>query len=136
MDIKKIIPHLVAIFSFLAVATVFFAPNAFSGKVLPQPDNEKARGMATEINHYIKTTGESPLWTNSAFGGMPSYQIYAENTGNMTKPLVQSIFLWQGIEDIWVYVFGSMFCMYLLLLARYCSAFFGHNYFLCVHSKL
>ena len=43
MDYKKILPHLVAVAALLLVAAVFFAPNAFSGKVLPQPDNDKRK---------------------------------------------------------------------------------------------
>ena len=45
MDFKKLLPHLIAAGIMLAVAMFFFAPNAFSGKVLPQPDNDKARAM-------------------------------------------------------------------------------------------
>ena len=75
MDFKKLIPHAIAAGIILVVAMVFFAPNAFEGKVLPQPDNDKARGMQTEIQDYIKKGEPSPLWTNSGFGGMPSYPI-------------------------------------------------------------
>ncbi|MBK8922901.1 MAG: hypothetical protein IPM81_15550 [Saprospirales bacterium] len=116
MDFKKILPHLIALAALIAVAAVFFAPNAFSGKALPQGDNDKARGMQTEIRNYIEKEGKAPLWTNSAFGGMPAYQIYAPIHGNLTTPVYRSLLLWTDTSTaIWVQVLLAMFCMYLLL---------------------
>ncbi|MFN0013249.1 MAG: hypothetical protein ACKVU2_01760 [Saprospiraceae bacterium] len=116
MDFKKIFPHLIAVVSLVAVAAIFFAPNAFQGKALPQPDNDKARGMQTEIQSYIKSEGEAPLWTNSAFGGMPSYQIYAPMYGNLTAPLLNVLLLWSDSTDVWLQVLLAMLCMYLLMM--------------------
>ncbi len=116
MDFKKFVPHLIAICALLAVATIFFAPNAFSGKVLPQPDNDKARGMQTEIQAYLKSEGEAPLWTNSAFGGMPSYQIYSSLHGNLTAPVFNALILFSDMSTaVWVQVFLAMLMTYLLL---------------------
>jgi hypothetical protein len=115
MDFKKLTPHLIALAIFLAISAMFFAPNAFNGKVLPQPDNDKARGMQTEIMQYLKEDGKTPLWTNSAFSGMPSYQIYLKTPSNLTVPVAKSLYLWQTINDLWVQVFVAMLCMYLLL---------------------
>jgi hypothetical protein len=115
MDFKKIVPHLIGIGILLAVAAIFFAPNAFSGKVLPQPDNDKARGMAAEIQHYIDTEGKVPLWTNSAFGGMPAFQIYSAAENNWTEPAFRALFLGTDYTTVWVQLFIAMLCMYLLL---------------------
>lgn len=115
MDFKKLIPHLIAVAAVLLVSAVYFAPNAFNGKVLPQPDNDKARGMATEIRHYVEKEGKTPLWTNSAFGGMPGYQIYSPVKGNLTTPVYKSLFLWTDYTAAWAQVFAAMLCMYLLL---------------------
>lgn len=116
MDYKKLVPHFIALGILLAVAAIFFAPNAFSGKVLPQPDNDKARGMQTEIHAYLKTDGKAPLWTNSAFGGMPSYQVYAPIKGNLTTTIYHALLLWTDISSAaWVQVFLAMLCLYLLL---------------------
>ena len=115
MDFKKFIPHLIAIALLMLVSAVFFAPNAFSGKVLPQSDNDKARGMQTEIQDYLKREGKAPLWTNSAFGGMPAFQIYTPVKGNLTTPIYKTLFLWTDITTIWAQVFVAMFCMYFFL---------------------
>ena len=116
MDFKKLLPHLIAIFALTALSALFFAPNAFQGKALPQPDNNKARGMQTEIQAYLESEGTAPLWTNSAFGGMPSYQIYTSLTGNLTGPVFDALLLWSDIStSIWTQVLLAMLCMYLLL---------------------
>ena len=115
MDFKKFTPHLIGIGILLLVAALFFAPNAFSGKVLLQSDNDKARGMAAEIQHYIDTEDKVPLWTNSAFGGMPAFQIYSAAKNNWTEPAFRTLFLGSDYTSVWVQAFIAMLCMYLLL---------------------
>ncbi len=102
---------------FLALLSLFyFAPNAFQGKVLPQPDNQKARGMQTEIRAYLESEGKVPLWTNSAFGGMPSYQIYNGAQGNLTAPVFNTLLFWTDImTTVWPQVLLAMWCMYFFL---------------------
>ncbi len=117
MDFKKLLPHGIAIAILLAIAAVFYAPNAFSGKVLPQPDNDKARAMQTEMRQYIDKEGKAPLWTNSAFGGMPTYQIMSPMKGNLTRPVFRTFFLFNDYTSVWAQTFAAMLCMYLLLMA-------------------
>jgi hypothetical protein len=52
---------------------LFMAP-AFNGKVVRQGDIEQYSGASKEILDYKAKEGHGPLWTNSMFGGMPSYQ--------------------------------------------------------------
>jgi hypothetical protein len=117
MDFKKILPHLIAIFVLLATAAVFYAPNAFGGKALQQGDNVKASGMATEVIDYLKKEGKTPLWTNSAFGGMPSYQVYMLDNNQIMRTTSRVLFLGQGISGIWTQTFAAMLMMYLLLIS-------------------
>jgi hypothetical protein len=63
----------------------------------------------------MKKDGNAPLWTNSAFGGMPAFQIYSKANGNLTIPVYKSLFLWAGISDVWSQVFAAMLCMYFML---------------------
>ena len=116
MDAKKLLPHLIAVAVLLLTAAIFYAPNAFSGKVLPQPDNDKARAMQTEIRDYLSKEGKVPLWTNSAFGGMPSYQILSPMKGNLTRPVYRTLFLFKDYTNVWAQTFTAMLCMYLLLM--------------------
>ncbi len=116
MDFKKFLPHLIAVLALTAVAAFFFAPNAFNGKVLAQPDNDKARAMKTEIQAYLDKDGSAPLWTNCAFGGMPTFQIYAPIEGNLSSPVFNALLLWTDIMAvIWVQVLLAMLTMYFLI---------------------
>jgi hypothetical protein len=73
-NLKKILPHIAAVILFLIVAFAYFKP-ALDGKVMKKGDSIHAWGAKKEIIDYRKQTGENALWTNSMFGGMPSYQI-------------------------------------------------------------
>jgi hypothetical protein len=115
MDVKKFLPHVISVVILLAVAAFFFAPNAFSGKVLPQGDNQKALGMQAELREYEKKDGRMPLWTNSAFSGMPAYQVNMTVNGNLTNTVGRALFLWGDYTSLWKLAFTAMFCMYLLL---------------------
>lgn len=75
MNFKKIIPHIVAIATFLILSCVYFSP-IFSDYTLEQSDINQFRGMEKEISDFrMMNNDEEPLWTNSMFGGMPAYQI-------------------------------------------------------------
>jgi len=116
MDFRRFLPHLIAVGVLMLVSLMVFSPNAFQGKVLPQQDNDNARGMQTETRRYLDTEGKAPLWTNSAFGGMPGYQIYADAKGNLTIPVFRAVFLWSDVGTVWIQVFVAMVFMYLFLL--------------------
>lgn len=116
MDFKKIVPHLIAVACMLLVSMVFFAPNVFNGKVLRQGDNDQARGMQTEAKAYFEKEGKAPLWTNSTFGGMPTFQIYAPTSDNLAKPVSRAVFLWQDLSAVWAQVFVAMALMYFFLM--------------------
>lgn len=71
MNWKKFLPHIIAIITFLAVAIGLF-PESFQGKVVVQPDMQNYRGLGDEAKEFYEKTGEATLWTNKAFGGMPT----------------------------------------------------------------
>ena len=73
-NVKKILPHIVAIAIFIAISMVYFSP-LMEGKQLNQSDNQQFQGASKEIADYRVATGKEALWTNSMFGGMPAYQI-------------------------------------------------------------
>ena len=84
LDYKKILPHVLAILVFLMVTWVFFYP-LLQGKQIKQGDVINHTGMANEIQQYKKTHDGEPLWTNSMFGGMPSYQISISFSSNLIE---------------------------------------------------
>lgn len=77
--LKKHYVHLIAIVVFFLSTLVNFAP-AFQGQKLQQGDIQHWRGMAQEVISHHDKTGETSLWTNSMFGGMPTYYIWFNQT--------------------------------------------------------
>jgi len=73
-ELKKIVPHLVAIAIFLIFSIVYCKP-ALEGKVVYQPDMQGWRGMSQQSMEFKEKYGHYPLWTNSMYSGMPAFQI-------------------------------------------------------------
>lgn len=90
---KKFMPHIIAILIFLVVSAVYFSP-ILEGLELPQSDMANYKGMSKELVDYKEATGKGASWTNSMFGGMPSYQIKGPDTYNVLEPLAKPITLW------------------------------------------
>lgn len=82
---KPIITSLAIIACFTALVLVYFSP-IFDGKELRQHDVLQYLGTAEESFQYEKETGETPLWTNSLFSGMPTYLIHI-TTKNLITPI-------------------------------------------------
>ena len=85
IDWKKIVPYIVALALFVILAFAYCSP-ILQGKVLVQGDVNTWRGAANEARTFLKEEGYCPWWTNSQFGGMPTYQI----TGSMPSAGVRS----------------------------------------------
>lgn len=71
---------------FILVALAYFHP-VLQGKVIYQHDIVQYTGMAKEQNDFRKQNDAEPYWTNSAFGGMPTYQLGANYPHNYVKQL-------------------------------------------------
>lgn len=111
MDLKKILPHIVAVIIFITLSATYFLPQ-IQGKVLRQSDIMQVRAMASEINQYSKQ-GESILWTNSQFSGMPTYQISFDQKTNVSKYIEKAsqLFMPRPIG----YFLGGMIIFYIAL---------------------
>ncbi len=81
-DIKALTPYLLPILFIIVVNVFYFSPQ-FEGKIVRQGDIIQHVGMSKEAVDYREKTGEEALWTNSMFGGMPTYQISAKPKNNL-----------------------------------------------------
>jgi len=70
----KFAPHATAIIVFFIISLIYFNP-LLEGKQLTQSDIRQYEGMVREKKQYEKETDKPVLWTNSMFGGMPTYLI-------------------------------------------------------------
>ena len=86
--------HLIIIGVFLLMVVLYFTP-VWQGKTLLQSDVMQAKGSQKEIFEYREKDGKTPLWTNSMFGGMPTYQIWYDHANNITThigPTIRAVF--------------------------------------------
>lgn len=110
-DWKKLLPYAVAIVAFVAIAMIYCAP-LLEGKVLVQGDVNNWKGVAQEARAFYDEHGYSPWWTNSMFGGMPTYQITGSlPSGEIRNSMAKFAHLgmeggWEAIGIIFAYFFG------------------------------
>ncbi|MBJ2125714.1 YfhO family protein [Flavobacterium sp. IB48] len=74
--VNKFYPHALVILGFIFVSLIYFYP-VLQGKQIFQSDIAQYTGMAKEQNDFRAMENAEPYWTNSAFGGMPTYQLGA-----------------------------------------------------------
>ncbi|MEY2692410.1 MAG: hypothetical protein RIT03_800 [Bacteroidota bacterium] len=75
-QLKSFYPHLLALVGFVCFAVLYFYP-VLQGKKIFQSDIMQYTGMAKEQIDFKKANNAELYWTNSAFGGMPTYQLGA-----------------------------------------------------------
>ena len=114
----KVWAILVAILAFAAITLAYFYP-VVQGKRIKQHDIEMHKGMAKEIADYHEATGEETLWTNSAFGGMPAWNIQVNQKANLTSPIYIGLGL--GFPHPIGSVFICMLGFFILLLVLDCG---------------
>ena len=111
IDWKKILPYAVAIIAFVAVAMIYCAP-VLEGKVLLQGDVNNWKGAAQEARTFYEENGTRTWWTNSMFGGMPTYQITGSlPSGEVRNGMAKVAHLgmeggWEAIGIIFAYFLG------------------------------
>ncbi|MFV8225704.1 YfhO family protein [Christiangramia aquimixticola] len=122
--LKKFLPHLLVLTGFILLSLFYFNP-VLQGKEIYQSDIIQYIGMAKEQNDFREQTGEEPYWTDSAFGGMPTYQLGAHYPHNYVKKLDSLLrFLPRPADYLFLYFLG----FYILLLSLkldYRTAFVG-----------
>ncbi len=112
LDIKKIIPHVIAILLFIGMSLAYFYP-VVQGKKMQQQDIIQYAGMAKKQNDYREKTGEELYWTDNAYGGMPTYLLGARYPHSYIKSLDRTIRFLPRPAD---YLFLYFFSIYILLL--------------------
>jgi hypothetical protein len=112
-NLKKFLPHIIAIVIFLAVSALFCKP-VIEGNVLSQDDITKWKGIAQNSFDYKEKNGHLPLWNPNLFSGMPNYQIAMQ--GKSVLPDMMKI-LSLGLPKPMSFFFLACICFYILCLA-------------------
>lgn len=107
--------HFIIIAILIAISFAYFFTPLMQGKALAQGDVQRAQSMQKEIMDTRAKTGHEPLWTNSMFGGMPSYQIHVLYPNNITSYVVEvlkAVFP-NPVDTVLLYLLGAylLFCV-------------------------
>ncbi|MCF8450254.1 MAG: YfhO family protein [Taibaiella sp.] len=111
-DIKKYKTDFLIVIGLAVLSLVYCLPQ-LQGKILNQHDNISWKGMAREGMLYHETTGKDVLWSNSMFGGMPTYTTYVGTSNTNYPGYLQTIL--QAIGKPAYFFFIAMLCFYLLM---------------------
>ena len=115
--------HFIIIGIFFILCFAYFSP-AMQGKDLYQSDVLEAKAMAKEIMDVRAETGKGPLWTNSMFGGMPSFQIWVSNSGSIANYVINTlkIVFPNPIDIVLCYLLGAYFLLSTLKMKPWLAA--------------
>ena len=113
---KNWLPDVVAVVLFAVIAFAYFYPADVENRILFRHDASAGIGAGQEAGEYQKATGERTRWSNSIFGGMPTYQTApAYDSTDALAKVATAYHLWLP-ENVW-YVFAYLLGFYILLRA-------------------
>ncbi|WP_035670906.1 YfhO family protein [Flavobacterium sp. 83] len=122
--INKFYPHALAILGFVLTSLIYFYP-VLQGKQISQSDIAQYTGMAKEQNDFRASDHVEPYWTNSAFGGMPTYQLGANYPHDYIGKIDDALrFLPRPADYLFLYFLG-FYGLMLVLKIDPLKAFFG-----------
>ena len=111
-SLKQFGIHFLVILGFALVAVLYFNP-VLKGQKIYQSDIVQYTGMAKQQIDFRDVYDAESYWTNSAYGGMPTYQLGAKYPHNYIKKLDLALrFLPRPADYLFLYLFG----FYILLL--------------------
>jgi len=123
-QIQKLYPHLAAVIGFIVIALIYFYP-VLQGKKIYQSDIVQYTAMAKEQNDFRAEENAEPFWTNSSFGGMPTYQMGAKYPNDFIGHLDDALrFLPRPADYLFLYFLG-FYILLLVLKTDPLKAFFG-----------
>jgi len=112
IDFKKLRIDIIIIVGFALLSLAYCYPQ-LQGKKLQQSDNLHWQGMAHEAMAFHDSTGKDVLWSNSMFGGMPTYTTYVGAANTNYSWYVQVLL--QSVGKPAYFFFIAMLCFYILM---------------------
>ena len=122
--LERIYPHAIAVLGFILISLIYFYP-VLQGKKIAQSDIAQYTGMAKEQIDFRASENSEPYWTNSAFGGMPTYQLGANYPHEYINKLDSALRILPRPADYLFLYFLGFYVLLLVLKADPLKAFFG-----------
>ena len=114
--LKQWLPDVLVVILFAVLSYAYFYPAVSEDRILYRHDASAGRGAGQEQTEYLEKTGERTRWTNSLFGGMPTYQLAPSYDSQDTLIGISWLYRLGLPEFVW-YVFVYLLGFYILLRA-------------------
>lgn len=125
---KKLIFIIASLGLFMILALVYANP-VLTGKQLFQHDIVQYKGGAKELLDYRAQNGQETYWSDSMFGGMPTYQMGAQFRGDIVKSIDGVLnFLPKPANYIFL-LFSGFFLLGLVAVRNWKYALLGATFF-------
>ncbi|MBU4539463.1 MAG: YfhO family protein [Weeksellaceae bacterium] len=125
---KKLIFIIGSIVAFVILALIYANP-VLTGKQLFQHDIVQYKGGAKELLDYRAQNGEETYWSDSMFGGMPTYQMGAQFKGDIIKNIDTLLnFLPKPANYIFL-LFSGFFLLGMVAVRNWKYALLGATFF-------
>ena len=114
--LKKYLLDILVVIVFAVISFVYFMPADMDGRILFRHDSAASKGLGHEKELFQQQTGETTRWTNSVFGGMPTYQMSPSyGSTQVLNQVTKAYHLW--LPDYVWYVFVYLLGFYIMLRA-------------------
>lgn len=125
---KNLVFILASLVVFIILASVYASP-VLSGKQLFQHDIVQYRGGAKELLDYRVDTGKETYWSDSMFGGMPTYQMGSQFKGDVIKKIDSWLnFLPRPVNYLFL-LFAGFFFLGMVAVRNWKYALLGATFF-------
>lgn len=125
---KNLIYIAISIIAFIVLAFLYSTP-VFTGKQLFQHDIVQYRGGAKELIDYRADTGKETYWSDSMFGGMPTYQMGSRFTGDLIKNIDSALNFFPRPVNYIFMLFAGFFLLGMVAVRNWKYALLGATFF-------
>lgn len=125
---KNLIYIAISLVVFIVLAFLYSTP-VFTGKQLFQHDIVQYRGGAKELLDYRADTGKETYWSDSMFGGMPTYQMGSQFKGDIIKKIDSNLnFLPRPVNYLFL-LFAGFFLLGMVVVRNWKYSLLGATFF-------
>lgn len=117
LTVRGVITFVLSILAFAAISWIYFYPSDVNGDVLQQNDVLQGAANGQEAKLYNEShDGEVTRWTNSLFGGMPTFQIAPSYKSNSIINTIGKV-LTLGFPEPVSWIFLLMLGFFILMIS-------------------
>ncbi|AZI23284.1 hypothetical protein EIH07_09640 [Chryseobacterium taklimakanense] len=125
---KNLIYIAVCLIAFIVLALAYANP-VISGKSLIQPDIVHYKGGAKELLDYRANNENETYWSNSMFGGMPTYHTGAQFRGDLIKKIDDVLMFLPKPANYLFLLFAGFFLLGIVATRNWKYALLGATFF-------